>query len=305
MKHPLNPTIMLILMFLVSQLVGLAIVNEYVDVKGSFEAGETVKNDEAYLRIGIEPPTVENESLTFIYILFAVIVGTIIILVIIKFKKGNLWKLWYFVAIFLSITLALNPLLMGILEKLGISQLHRVILVFIALALGFFKVFKPNIYVHNITEIFIYGGIAALMVPILDLFSATVLLVLISVYDAYAVWKSKHMIKMAKFQQTTNVFAGLSVPYELPKKAKTRKSSRKEKTVQTAILGGGDIAFPLLFSGVVMKITGSYLAPFVITVTTTIALTALLAKSEKGKFYPAMPFISLGCFAGFLLSFLF
>ena len=74
-------------------------------------------------------------------------------------------------------------------------------------------------------------------------------------YDAYSVWKSKHMIKMAKFQAKSKVFAGLLVPYKknreeskLPKKGKV-----SFKGVKTAILGGGDVAFPLLFIGAVMK----------------------------------------------------
>ena len=110
---------------------------------------------------------------------------------------------------------------------------------------------------------------------------------------------------MAKFQSIAKVFAGLSVPYlplKIPKKKKKEKKVKVVKKVRTAILGGGDIAFPLIFSGAVMKTTGTYLAPLIITLTTTIALLAILLKGEKGKFYPAMPFLSIGCFAGLLLA---
>jgi len=33
----------------------------------------------------------------------------------------------------------------------------------------------------------------------------------------------------------------------------------------------------------------------------SIALTLLLLKGKKKKFYPAMPFLSIGCFVGFLV----
>ena len=89
------------------------------------------------------------------------------------------------------------------------------------------------------------------------------------------------------------------------KKPKNTKSMKKRLVkVRSAVLGGGDVAFPLLFSGVVMKTTGSYVFPLIITLTTAIALGLLLTYSEKGKFYPAMPFISAGCFVGYLVCML-
>jgi len=40
----------------------------------------------------------------------------------------------------------------------------------------------------------------------------------------------------------------------------------------------------------------------IISVGATIALSLLFYFSEKGKFYPAMPFISMGCFAALLIA---
>jgi len=163
--------------------------------------------------------------------------------------------------------------------------------------LGFFKVFRPRLITHNITELFVYAGIAVLFVPVMNLFSGVFLLLGISIYDAYAVWKSKHMIKLAKFQTKSKVFAGLFIPYQLPKgKIKKAKKTKMVK-VKHAILGGGDIAFPLLFAGVILKVYGFGWA-FFIPPFSTAALTWLFLHSKKDKFYPAMPFLSAGCFLG-------
>lgn len=302
MKHPTTPTVLLIILFFTAQIIGIVIIGEYIDIKQTHETGKTVENIEVYQRIGVEPPEVENESFSFIVILTAVLIGTGIVLLLIKFKKRMLWRFWYFFAVFFSLVVALNPLVFKILNQLN-TQLLYFATFGLAIILSLLKLFKPNIYIHNLTEIFIYGGIAALLVPVINMFSAVLLLILISLYDMYAVWKSKHMIKMAQFQSISQVFAGLSVPYtpiKIPKKEKVKVV----KNVKTAILGGGDIAFPLIFSGAVMKTTGSYLAPLIITLTTTIALVSILVKGEKGKFYPAMPFLSIGCFAGLLLAML-
>ena len=140
---------------------------------------------------------------------------------------------------------------------------------------------------------------------------------LISFYDMYAVWKSKHMIAMAQYQIKTKLFAGLMIPYDSkgviidtaslaslsakksipPKKSKSKKDTKKTNVVHTAILGGGDIGFPLFFIGTVLKFYGLLPALAIIPFVTA-ALAILFIHSEKGKFYPAMPIVSFGCFIG-------
>jgi hypothetical protein len=76
--------------------------------------------------------------------------------------------------------------------------------------------------------------------------------------------------------------------------------------VKNAILGGGDIGFPLLFAGAVMKglmlentVWIGFLKTLLIPLFTVCALYFLFIKGEDNKFYPAMPFLSAGCFIGY------
>jgi len=80
----------------------------------------------------------------------------------------------------------------------------------------------------------------------------------------------------------------------------------KKVPLKTAILGGGDIGFPLIFAGVILKglvltnpLWVSFLKIVIVTLFTSLALLWLLVKSEKNKFYPAMPFLTAGCLAGY------
>lgn len=109
-----------------------------------------------------------------------------------------------------------------------------------------------------------------------------------SIYDAIAVWKTRHMVSLAKFQTRSKLFAGLYVKYDKKKEA---------------ILGGGDIAFPLLFAGVVLKVAG-LLPASIVVLTTTLSLMLLLMLGKKNTYYPAMPFLFIGCFTGALISIL-
>jgi len=86
-----------------------------------------------------------------------------------------------------------------------------------------------------------------------------------------------------------------------------KKEELKNKVVRVkariAVLGGGDIGFPLIFAGVVLKEWG-LLPSLIIPIFALIALAGLFYFSKEKKFYPAMPFISAGCFVGLLVSWL-
>jgi len=165
----------------------------------------------------------------------------------------------------------------------------------LASVLAVWKIFRPNFIIQTTTEMFMYGGLAAIFVPLFSIWSVSILMVLIALYDAYAVWKSKHMITLAKSQTKAKVFAGLLIPYNASGK-KLKKSSKKVK-VKTAMLGGGDIGFPLIFAGVVLKEFGLWQS-FIIPIFAAIGLAVLLYIGKPKKFYPAMPFIGVGCFIG-------
>jgi len=296
MKHTFKITLMLIFIFLAAQITGLIVINKYIDYGKTLETGETAFKG---LPFNIERPEIE-ESTSFIYIIIAILVGTLLLLLLIKYRKIMLWKFWFFLSVFITLTIALA------------AFINEIVAISLAVALAMAKIYHPNIFVHNITEVLIYGGLAAIFVPMINLFSAFMLLLFISFYDLYAVWKSKHMIKMAKFQTSTKLFSGLLIPYRRKdgKKAKIAETAKKVKVRTTnAILGGGDIGFPLLFTGVVMKSLinagavryVAFLQSLIVTLMVTLALFWLLMKSKKDRFYPAMPFLSAGCFAGYLI----
>jgi len=67
--------------------------------------------------------------------------------------------------------------------------------------------------------------------------------------------------------------------------------------------GGGDVVFPIILAGVVLHTLGLWQA-VTISIGATIALGLLFHASKKGKFYPAMPFISAGCLVALGLVYL-
>ncbi len=289
-KHTPMVTYVLLGMFLAAQFIGLGVVYKYIDPVKSVEAGETIFKD---LPIGERPPM--DEQTSFIPIIVAIIVGTGMLLLLLTYHLDWIWKSWFFVAVAVSLTVAGSAFMWSWLAGI------------FAVVVGLWKVFRPNFWVQNMTELFVYGGLAAIFVPLFSLWSVSILLVLIAIYDAYAVWKSKHMVMLAKAQAEAKVFAGLLIPYVAGKvvvssttivsHSSGTKKTAKAAVLRTAILGGGDMGFPLIFAGVVMKELGVWQS-LVIPFFALLGLGVLLWFSKEKKFYPAMPFIAAGCFLG-------
>ena len=310
MKHDLRIIIFLIAIFFIAQIIGLYLVNKDIVVT-TLPSGATVVThpDTA---IGPRPETTGVDS--FLLVVVAFLIGTGLLLFLIKIGRINWWKILFFIAVFMTMTVAFGVV---------IPALYAFILAFI---LAVIKLKKQNTIIHNITEIFMYAGLVLVFAPIFDIFWISILLIGISVYDAIAVWKTRHMVTIAKSIMKERAFAGFSISYEhKPGKKRTKtvrgksvakkikKKVKQKVEVAEAVLGGGDIAFPMLFAAVVMEymIKSLYIAKeiaflkvLIIPIFVTISLTLLFYYGKRGHFYPAMPFLTAGCFVGLGVLFL-
>ena len=328
MKHNLKITIVLLAMFLVTQFIGLYVVNYYSPVK--VIDSNAVNVSAPPLPYGMDTPDIEEELdfyRIFPSIIMAFVIAISLLFLLSRFKAEFVLRLWFFGVVLIALGISFSAFFPQFKHASLIALL-------VALPLAIMKIYGRDLIVHNLTELFIYPGIAAVFVPILNVWTITALLILISIYDMWAVWHSGIMQKMAKYQiNHLNIFSGFFVPY-LSKKTRLKKEkmqkSRKYKTkkefwkmfknikfsrqkgkkalrkkikVNVAILGGGDVVFPIIAAGVMLKTLGIGSALFVIA-GATIGLSYLFFLAEKKKFYPAMPFISAGIFAGMILGYL-
>ncbi len=307
MKHNLKITFILLSMFIFTQFIGIYVVDSYSSMK--VVDGNVVEVDSPDLPFGLETPKLkENKDFNYAFgsIIFAFIIAISLLLLLSKFNIEFFIRLWFFVVVLIALGISFNIFLLGILS----SEISWIIALIIALPLGFIKIYKRDFFIHNLTELFIYPGIAAVFVPILNIYTIIGLLILISIYDMWAVWHSGLMQKMAKYQiDKVKVFSGFFIPHiskkvrQKLKKMKKSELKKKKIRVNMAILGGGDVIFPIIAAGVMLKTLGLLSAIFVI-IGATLGLSYLMFFAEKKKFYPAMPFITAGIFAGILVSYI-
>ena len=295
MKHNLKITALLLAMFLVTQIIGIYVVNYY-------------SPEDRVLPFGLDPPQPEQASdytSFFSGIIFAFIIAVLLLFLFTKFKLKFILKAWFFLVIVLALSISFIAIL---------PFKATIIALVLAIPLAIIKISGKNFLVHNFTELLIYPGIASVFVPLLNVWTIIALLLLISVYDIWAVWHSGIMQKMAKYQiNTLKVFSGFFVPYvskkvrqQINKWKKTlSKTQLNKKKIKgnVAILGGGDIVFPIITAGVMLKTLGLASALLVI-LGATLGLAYLFFAAEKKKFYPAMPFITAGILLGIVASYI-
>ena len=247
-------------------------------------------------------------------IIFAFIFAILVFFFLTKFNVAFILKLWFFIVVVIALGISFNSFMPA---EFRYSSIFALLL---ALPLSYIKIYRGGFLIHNITELLIYPGIAAVFIPLLNVMGITVLLLVISFYDIWAVWQSEFMQKMAKYQiENLKFFTGFFVPYA-DKKQKQKIKELKEKyggnekvlesefkkariKVNLAILGGGDIIFPIITAGIFYR-TAGLLSALIITVSATLALLFLFVLARKGKFYPAMPFLTMGMYLGMIVSWL-
>ncbi|MCK5625184.1 hypothetical protein KAI04_05105 [Candidatus Pacearchaeota archaeon] len=293
MKHNVKVTAILLLMFLATQFIGLYVVDYYSDKD---------------LPLGLDSSTIEegteyNQMFLSILVAFVIAIGLLLLLT--HFKAEFLLKLWFMIVVLIALTISF-------MSFIPTFQYYTIIALLLALPLALVKIYGQNFLIHNMTELFIYPGIAAVFVPLLNIYTILGLLVVISLYDMWAVWKSGIMQKMAKYQiNKLKVFSGFFVPYVSKsmrgkiKKMKKSELKKKKIKVNVAILGGGDVIFPIIAAGVMLKTFPETIIPALLVIFGAgLGLSYLFVFAKKKKFYPAMPFISAGIFLAIGISYL-
>jgi hypothetical protein len=317
MKHSWKITSILLGMFIICQLIGIAVISSYSPQTETVIINNVSMNKTTYnLPSAFEPPEQgekQNAWSLFLNMVFAFAIVIFIYLLLMKFGMAKFMQIWFLIVIGIAVGISLNA-------GLRFVTAYAVLISFIAgFLISILKTFRRNVFVHNISELLIYPGIAAMFVALIVSYASAPILVIslfligISVYDIYAVWHSQVMQKMAKYQiEKVKVFAGFFIPYinkeereRLDKlKLKMKNKDRKIKVkASLAILGGGDVVWPMILSGIVYNVFG-LMGALIIVAGAVLSLGTLFYLGKKGKFYPAMPFISGGCFIALGLVYL-
>jgi presenilin-like A22 family membrane protease len=143
---------------------------------------------------------------------------------------------------------------------------------------------KRLTWVSNVFIILVLGFAGAAIGSKLSPWVMMGILFLAAIYDAWAVWKSGTMQKMATYFIDRRIIPGLAVP--------------KQEEGKFALIGGGDILFIIAVAASFFKT--SLPMVFISAAWMFGAVVYLFVASRKEKFYPALPFIFAGLFCAYI-----
>jgi len=177
-------------------------------------------------------------EITFWQFIFYFLLTTLIILLILRFLKFQKQKRLIFKTLFL-----LASFLGGLLFLEAWIPEPAPLILILFLIFWWFK--EPSILNQDILIILGLAGVGATLGLTLQPLMMVALLIVFSIYDFIAVYKTKHMIKMAKEMIESRAILALVIPSSV---SGFKESLEKiEPGGKFLILGGGDIVFPLLF----------------------------------------------------------
>ena len=222
---------------------------------------------------------------------------TLFILFIVRFikfkkEKGIIFKVLFILAVFLGGLLLLE------------AWLPEPIPLIIILLLIFWWWKSPLVLNQDFCMILGIAGVGSLLGLQLTPEIVIALLIIFSIYDFIAVYKTKHMVKMAKEMIESGAILALVIPPNISGfKARLAEIKLGGKFL---ILGGGDIVFPLLFA--TSLVSQGILNSLVVAIFSLIGLFAgfyFFIHQKMRQPIPALPPIAFFSIIGFLITLIF
>ncbi len=262
-------------------------------ISGPFEAAGEV----AFVNPG--------DWINLVFFVSVLIVFTAVILLIAKYNKTRLIQ-----AIFLGSTGILGIYVFYPLFGFFVSA--ELSVAFSALVMAFIVallVKYPEWYIVNLSGIITAIGAVGMIGISLTVPIVIALLIVMAVYDAISVYKTKHMIDLADTLIDLKLPILFVVPktrsYSLVKQTKRLKDSIEEDEKRDAFfMGVGDIVIPGLLAAAAFNSVPVYGLEVGLSVVagTLVGFAALMVFVLKGKPQAGLPFLCPGAILGYVVS---
>jgi presenilin-like A22 family membrane protease len=264
----------------------------------------SIPMQEAGLAAFEDPESVAN-PLIFIGMLLAF---TLILLFLIKRGGKRIIALFIAFSIFLTFAYIFSSLSLWFF---GLSDVAACSALLIAAGATALLYFYPEWYIIDVLGVLISAGVASIFGISLAILPVLVLLVLLAVYDAISVYKTKHMITLAEgvLEMKTPILVVVPKKRDYSFRSEGLDIGRDKEERGAFVMGMGDLIMPSIL------VISSYVfvpAPPVVWVLSyptlgaiagsLVGLSALLYLVNTGKPQAGLPPLNGGAIIGFLLG---
>lgn len=247
-----------------------------------------------YVTPSIEPsgPPYEVAKIDILQFLISFLIATLLMLLFLKLFKGNL-----LFEIFFS-----GAIIFGAQGPLGIL-FDKIEAFFIAIGIVILRFVHPRIWTQNIAIIAGIAGISASLGMSVKPAMAITLLILLSIYDIIAVYKTRHMTKLFKGMAKRGVVLALVIPNKLSLWLNRFDITKPENKDEYIFLGTGDLALPLFFAVSTFSSGAVYFVSIVLGATVGFLADHIFFVTQKErKPIPALPLVALFSILGYIIA---
>jgi presenilin-like A22 family membrane protease len=248
-----------------------------------------------------------------IYILMILIV-TGVVLLLIRLGKNRLIQALFMFSVLVTIVFISLPLVFMIWENV---EAALVISVCVGVVMVVALLLRPEWYVIDIVGIVLVTGVAAILGISLGILPTLILLLVLAVYDAISVYKTKHMIALAEGVAPL----GLPVLFVMPRRREFSMKSLKGKRIteqgeerEAVFMGLGDSVIPGILAVSSFMFLPSFsnytqyadlLVSIGVILGSFLGYLALMTLVVKGRPQAGLPLLNGGAILGFVISYLF
>jgi len=175
----------------------------------------------------------------------------------------------------------------------------------LALIAAILFVFLKNIFVHDLAIIIGLAGVGAILGLSITPQIGLIALVALSFYDIIAVYKTKHMVTMAKNMIESGAVFGFIIPFDFRGFFSGKGEVKDRIGEKFMILGSGDIGLPLIFASSLVPV--SIVSAAIVGIFSILGLfvTHLIFINQKQRApMAALPPIATFAIIGYLVSIL-
>ncbi len=273
---------------------------------------------EAELQVFEDPEDVA----TPIWYFLLIILVTAVILLMVKLRRRNILKHVILFAFGLTLFMVFDILFILALIQITsdipvISWISFISALAVAAGLTFLLYRYPEWYVVDFVGVFVAATVASILGISLAILPVFVLLIILAVYDAISVYKTKHMITLADAVTMERLPVLLVIPtrkgYSFLKQKSLKEQIKKKEKRDAVFMGLGDIAIPAVLAvsafaylpGKDGLFTFSHVLVAIVTlVGCMIGFLILMRFVMKGNPQAGLPLLNGGAIAGYLLSYL-
>nr|WP_048177538.1 presenilin family intramembrane aspartyl protease PSH [Methanosarcina sp. MTP4] len=243
-----------------------------------------------------EDPTQVSHSIYYIGLILAFTV-----LVLIAIKKNMTWLISLF--IYFAVLSTLYYVFFALLTLFpSLAGLEVLVSTLLSAGLTVLLYKYPEWYVIDIVGICIASGVSALLGISMSVIPVVVLLLLLAIYDALSVYKTKHMITLAEGVMDLK----LPILFVIPKQrgySFLKENFAEGEKREAFFMGLGDAVMPTLLvvsASIFMENGGPITYPVLGAMLGTLAgYFALSILVMKGKPQAGLPFLNSGAILGF------